>query len=291
MSKFAIFFAIAVFPLLSNAFTGQIDVANYSEKQEEGRLRIEAFRNFRYKGDYALKFELHHFAPNQKPKVYQGNLWGTWNAEGPVTRIELLPVQPNNNTAPQILHLLIHNGKHAKAYRLIENKNEKNVPVLLANQQLFEPLFEGLVYTPFDLQMSYLFWENYNYNGSQKVMGRSAYLFYLYPPQKIRSVYPDLGGINLAMDQKYNALLKADYLTPFGQPFKSIKVSSFKKVQDEYIVKQIDVVDNFTFHKTRLLVKAAAMGLSLDHQKFFFPETLSTQNIPNIPSNRYQYFR
>lgn len=243
----------------------------------EGRDRIAAFRNFRYQGDYSLQFALIHMPRRGGRDMYMGTLWGSWNAQGPITRVDLKPCNPGQRP----IRLLIQNGPAAKIWILGEGGRVQE----LAQKDWFHPLFPNTVYTAFDLSFSFLFWDNFAYQGPKRVLGRPAQLFIMYPPSDFAKDNPGLSGISIAMDTSYNVLLQANILNCEGNSMKSIKLNNFQKVREEYIIKQMDVIDDITHDKTRFEVTQAAMGLSID-PTYFTPQSLSGEN-PQISRDKY----
>lgn len=246
--------------------------------QEEGRQRINAFRNFRYSGDICFNFSLINKPCQGREEVYTGTLWTTWNNQGPITRVELIPPQ---NLGSSSVRLLIQNGPAPKIWYL----GEGNKVYPLPEQSWFNPLFNNIPYTPFDLSLSFLFWPEFTYEGPQKVKGRLAQLFIMLPPASLVQAIPNLGGMHIAMDMEYNVLLQADMLNKANESVKSIRLNSFKNVNGEYIIKQFDVIDNITRNKVRFEVDSAAVGLSID-PSYFIPENLAMQN----PQISCEYF-
>lgn len=245
----------------------------------EGRERILAFRNFHYQGDYSLQFALIHLPRRGGREMFMGTLWGSWNEQGPITRVELRPYQGQQKP----IRLLIQNGSKPKIWSLEDGQVKE-----LEQKDWFNPIIANTVYTYFDLSLSFLFWDKFAYCGPQRVIGRPAQLFVMYPPPG----YSNLSGVNLAMDNDYNVLLQATLLGPRSQPIKSIKLNTFQKVSDEYIIKQMDIIDEATHDKTRFEVTEAAMKLSIDTEdtKYFTPQSLNTEN-PQISRDKYLVVR
>ncbi len=248
--------------------------------QEEGRRRINEFRNFRYSGDICFNFTLINKSCRGHEERYTGTLWSTWNNQGPVTRVELTPGQSPGSSS---LRLLIQNGPAPKIWRL----GEENKIYPLPEQAWFSPLFNNIAYTPFEFSLSFLFWPEFTYQGPQKVKGRVAQVFIMLPPANLVQAIPNLGGMHLAMDMEYNVLLQADMLNKSNESVKSIRLNSFKKVNGEYIIKQFDVIDNVTGDKTRFEVDSAALGLSID-PSYFLPENLALPN-PQISCEYFSF--
>lgn len=265
--------------------------------QEEGRTRIEAFRNFRYEGDICLNFSLINMPYGREKQVYKGTLWSSRNDQGPITRIELMPSSGYNQ---QPIRLLIQNG--FKRNRFGEDTNPKiwylgngSQVYPLPEQDWMKPLLNTL-YTPFELSLGFLFWPQFTYEGPKRVKGRVAQLFVMLPPVDFAKANPNVGGVHIAMDMEYNFLLQADILNRVGAPMKSIKLNSFKKVQEEYIIKELDIVDNVTKDKTRFVVDSAALCLAIDRKSiepsdnysYFTPENLARDN-PRIDSKYFSF--
>jgi len=258
-------------------FSGRIpEVPSIS--QQEGFLRLQAFCNFRYDGDFSLKFSLIHMPRANLETYYFGTLWASWNEKGPITRVQL---KPANNPQGEDIELLIQNGPAPNVWL---KKNGQEVREL-SNSELMHPLADPLLYTPFDLQMNFIFWPKFKYEGPQRFRGRAAQTFQMIPPENLSSAIPQLGTVNLIMDDYYNAMLEAELADKSGKILRAMKILDFQKVQGEYIIQRIDLVDDKTHDKTRFQVNAAAMNLRIPDD-FFEPSALGS-DYPHIPSSRY----
>lgn len=229
---------------------------------EEGARRIAMFRQARLQGDFAFDFELRYMPRRGDDQVYRGLMTGTWNDIGPLTRIDVdanSPAAAANDVA-RTFRLLVQNGKE----RFIVRKMGDAPAEKLAEDALFEPVLPGLTYTPFDLQMPFIFWESYTYEGNERVKGRPAHTFLMFPPEKIREINPGLHAVRMALDADYNALLRVELLDADESVMKSFRVLNFKKVQEQWIIKTIDLVNERERDKTRLRILSAALGLDLD---------------------------
>ncbi len=235
--------------------------------QEEGVRRIESFRNSRLRGDYIFDFELRYMPRSGEDEVYLGSLSGTWNDIGPVTRMD---VTVTNTESPEVggealeamksFQLLVQNGRE----RWVERRINGGPIEVVESADLFEPVLPGLTYSAFDLQMPFIFWDEFAYEGSQRVKGRPAHLFLMYPPDKVKAANPNLYAVRMALDNDYNALLRVELINQEDTVYKSFRVLNFKKVSEEWIIKTIDLVNDLDRDKTRLRVLAAALGLNLN---------------------------
>lgn len=228
----------------------------------EGERVLEAFRYSAPAGDLVADFRLTHQPFRAREVVHEGRFQGTW-ASGPRSRVEL-PATAERPTQ----RWLLWNGPTPASW----NWNEETGITVLDEEALFAPLLPGLTITPFDLQMPFIYWRDHAYEGTRRVKGRPAHYFLLYPPED-NARYATLGAVRVVIDADFNALLSSDWLDPDGEVIKSFRVQSFKKVNDQWIVRRIDLIDRVTRDRTRFELIAAAVGLALDPVGFR-PDTL-----------------
>ena len=230
---------------------------------------LDDFREQRLGGDYSFKFELRHMPRRGTTTTYKGQLWGTWNASGAQTKI-ILPGNGNENG--DSLALLVHNGNQPKIWRLANNTPASARE--LSGEELFEPLLPGLIVTPFDLQMPFIYWTDYAFEGKTKKLGRTLFVFLMYPPQNTARHNPALGAVRIFLEEKSRQWLKAELVDKEGQTLKSFKIISVKRIGNEGFPRTIDFFDERSRSKTRFRVTAAALS-----QKFtknhFLPEYLA----------------
>lgn len=249
---------------------------------EEGARRIAAFRQARLMGDYLFDFELRYMPRRGDDQVYRGVMTGTWNSAGPVTRIDIDANSPAAMDQPGLspFRLLVQNGK--KSERFIARVHGDSETERLEEADLFSPLLPGLTYTPFDLQMPFIFWDSYEYEGNDRVKGRPAHTFLMFPPENIREINTKLYAVRMALDADYNALLRVELLDENESIYKSFRVLNFKKVQDQWIIKTIDLVNDEDRDKTRLRILSASLGLDIDDAHFSME---GLQEPPRLPSS------
>ncbi len=228
----------------------------------EADRRLADFRNQRLIGDFCFRFELEHLPRRGATVRYYGTMWGSWNEQGPVTRIALQRHTEAEDELP--LELILQNGPNAQAW-LREDHSGRFVPI--AGAALFEPLLPGVVYAPFDFLMPFLYWSDYRYEGAKRVRSRVARDFILSPGST--SEIPDwLEAVRIGIDDTYNALLTIDVLETAGAKRSSFTVESFKQVQGQWIVKRIVMKDWETKDRTRFKVLSASVGLHLNEAAF-----------------------
>ena len=249
-------------PQVSQAQQSQLDLLK-AEKV------LQDFRNQRLGGDYSFKFDLRHMPRRGPTATYRGQLWGTWSASGAQTKI-IIP--GNGNDDGNSLTLLVHNGPQPKVWQLANNP-----PVSarqLSGEELFEPLLPGLIVTPFDLQMPFIFWPEHVFEEKTKKLGRTLFVFLMYPPENTAMHNPALGAVRIFLEEKSRQWLKAELVDKDGQTLKSFKIISVKRIGKEGFPRTIDFFDERSRSKTRFRVTAAALGQKFprDH---FLPQHLA----------------
>lgn len=229
---------------------------------------LETMRMARFQGDFIFEFELRHFPRRGETVLYRGTLIGTWNEAGSRTRIHIdgspVGALPDPEGQGEV-RLLIQNGESSW---IVQWDPDTGNSKPLEGDSLFEPVVSGFTYTPFDLQMPFLHWRNYQYLGAERVKGRPAHLFFMEAPESLRENRPDLKGVRLAIDEDYLALLRVEMVDLNDQVSKSFRILNFKKVSEEWIVKSIDLVEEESRDKTRFRVLSAAMNIELPESNF-----------------------
>lgn len=237
--------------------------------QEEGERRLEAFRQQRLEGDYVFEFQLEHKPRRARTVRYDGVMWGSWNEQGAVTRFKVLPDDAEASTATGLVELIIQNGPHARAW-MRRDRTEEFKPV--QGKALFEALLPGLVYSIFDLQMPFIYWEEFIYEGPALVgASRVAQRFLMIPPAGSESERQGIKGVRVSLDDTYNAILRIEVIDEDGSVKSEFSVESLKKVQGQYIVKKITLEDYSSKDRTTFKVVDASVGLQLDKELFALP--------------------
>lgn len=221
--------------------------------QNKGRALLEKFRGLGIAGDYYLEFDLRVMPRRGEDYVVPGRLWGGRNALGPISRVVLLPVEAGREE-----RLLVQSGPQSRLWSWNEEKPEEIAAKDSAG--LFVPL-AGTQLTPFDLQMPFLYWDDFIYEGIVRLRGRPADTFLLYPPPEIAAQRPELTGVRVYLDSQYDALVQAEEIGPEGRSLKAIAVLELQKIDNQWIVKTIDLRDEVTRDKTRFSVTGAALAL------------------------------
>lgn len=238
---------------------------------------LEGFRNVGVQGDYWLQFDL-RVMPRQGPeRDLRGQMFGAPGARGPLTR--LIVTEPAT-------HFILHGGNDAQAWRW-EPGAAGPAAASVPEQDWLAPIVDTDL-TLFDLQMPFLRWTDFVYEGVANVRGRPAHAFLLYPPQPLSGPAGRLvpAAVRVFLDTQFSALTQAEWLDAQGKALKSVTVLDLKKVRDQWIVKSIDLRNHTTRAKTRFALTAAALDLQLP-DALFQPEQAAAP-LPTVPASHVE---
>ena len=260
--RFGFSVALVAFCILTPPVRAQKEFrppANYVQlsppDQAEGRAIVEGFRRQGIVGDYYLEFELQVLPRHGAEQILLGRLWGSRNAAGPVSRVSVRTAEAGLQSGE--VRLLIQSGPSPQIWRWTEGSGSPVAP--LAVEALFDPV-AGTNLTAFDLQMPFLFWPEFIYEGLARMHGRPAHQFLFYPPSDIARQNPALGGVRAYLDTQYTAFVQAELIGRDDQVLKTLSILDLKKIGDQWMVKSVDCRDEATRNKTRFAVTAAALN-------------------------------
>jgi hypothetical protein len=243
----------------------------------EGRRIIEDFRQKGLSADLYLQFEFRVMPRRGEGKTVAAHLWIGRNEKGPIWRMEL---NPDDSAAQR--RLLVQNGPQSALWSWQPGPlNQTAKPLGL--DALFEPLADT-DFTAFDLQMPFLYWNDFVFEGVARVRGRPAHVFLMYPPAEITAKHPQLTGVRVYLDTQFNALVQAEQIGADNHLLKSITILDLKKVDEQWIPKSIDVRDEVTRNKTRFAVTHVAARM--DFLPTVFEPAVLPESIQPPPDDR-----
>jgi hypothetical protein len=222
--------------------------------QVEGARILSVFRGMGITGDFYLEFKLRVMPRRGEEREISGRLWGSRNESGAVSRISLANGEDGER------RLLLQNGTTPAAWEWTPGAAR---PAAMGIGDLFAPLVPQTQISIFDLQMPYLYWEDFVFEGVSKIRGRPAHTFLLYPPAEFTAGFPGLSAVRVHLDTQFMALVQSELLDEKGLPYKSMAVLDLKKIDEQWMVKTIDLRDERSRDKTRFQVTGAALGLEL----------------------------
>ncbi|MEX2382410.1 MAG: outer membrane lipoprotein-sorting protein [Opitutales bacterium] len=250
--------------------------APYSELDyEQGKELLSEFRQIGIAGDYTFQFELRSMPRRGQEALYQGNMWGSRNTLGPISLIEIT----SENMPEETVRLLVQNGVDAAIWTATRNSEGEFDARKLGVDDLFSPIL-NTDYTPFDLQMPYIYWQDFEYDGLERIRGRSSHRFIMFPPAELQEQFPDIAGVRIYLDAEFKAMIRAEMLDSDAEVLKTFSILDIKRVQGQWIVKTIDLRDDITRDKTRFRVTDAVMDLFLPGL-YFSPENLDNELPPS----------
>jgi hypothetical protein len=248
--------------------------------QAKGLEILQSFRSSGLAGDYFLKFSLKTFGSDREKRQVAGVLYGSRNGNGPVSLVEIGEPSESGRS----VRYLIQNGPQPFVWRADEGDE---IPVLLTGDVLSQTLFDTDV-TPFDLQLPYLFWEDFAYEGLVRFRGRPTNVFLLFPPEREGGLYPGITGVRLYLDSQFNAMMQAEILNEALEVGKEINLLKIKKIDGEWMARTIDVRMPGGV-KTRFRIESASMSCSWDPSMFEPVKLL--QELPQLDESRLTVVR
>jgi len=255
----------------------------YTElEREEGMARLAEMRELGVEGVYTLLFEIRVMPRRGEEKRFQGQLWGSRNAAGPVFRYEIWDPE-NENAGTE--RLLVQSGGDPSVW-MVNSSDLENGVRQISEEEIFEPLGE-LEVAPFDFQLPFVYWKEFEYEGLSRVRGRSSHGFLMKPPGRLSDEFPWLKGVRMFLDAEFNAMTGAEIVGEKGV-LRSFNIIDIKKVGDQWIVKTIDFRDETTGDKSRLRIGAAA--LDLDEEMFDFSPDGLLRAFPAVSRDEFDFF-
>lgn len=240
---------------------------------------LAAFRAYRLPADSCMFFEIiHKPRKSDEESVYEGTMWAKPLVSGTVIRLQ---IRKKGAAVSEEKKFIIRSGKQPALWQL----NEKGEPEKI-NAESTQPFFSDLIFTPFDLQTPFLFWEKYEYDRTRRHRARPVHFFKMFPPEAFAGVNPEIGSVNIGFDRVYNALVSAEVRNKDGKKLKSFSLGKVQKVQETYTFKELQLRDEVTRDRDTLVVRAAALHLELP-KEFFLPENLSGSTV-EIPVEAFQ---
>lgn len=243
--------------------------------QAEGRAILESFRRSDQGGDCHLEFVLRVMPRRGEERRVAGRLWQHRGREGMARRVELRDGESPDS--PVSLRLLLRGGSETGLWRW---RPGGAVAERLAGLAMFEPL-AGTDITPFDLQMPFMEWQEFAYEGLRKVRGRPTHAFLLYPPEGVSGSRPGLLAVRVFIDAQFQALVQVEHLGEGATLLRSVHVNDLKRLGERWMVKSLDVRDDATRNKTRLLIVGAALDVEFA-ESLFTPAELPSALLPPV---------
>ncbi len=124
-------------------------------------------------------------------------------------------------------------------------------PEPVALEDLNRPI-DGLNLDWADLSLSFLWWSGARVVGSERVRGRFCYIVDIPAPENEVTRY---AGVRLWIDPETSLLMQADAYDARNRPLRRLQVKSLRKIDDIWMVQNLDIVDHATRERVTLRVR------------------------------------
>jgi hypothetical protein len=236
----------------------RVSAATLPDKPSASAI-LEHFRQSIWAEPVYAEFNLIQMPRRGDEHVFHGRFWGSRNDVGPVTRLEL-----DVGKAGFTHHVLLQGGAEGGIWT-----SDAPGPGAPGDAALLSPLVPGVEMTPFDiLPMPYLYWLDHDLVATQRIRGRSAYVFVFTPSADFSARFPAVKSVRAYLDTQYDALVQSEAIGPGGNVSKTLSLLELRKVGDRWIPKDVDVRNEATRDKTRLTLTAVSVGTVPDPSTF-----------------------
>lgn len=220
---------------------------------EEARERWTEFATSRM-ADYCMDFSITHFPRRGQETVFDGEIFGMERNGAAFTRIRIKP----RGTEGISDFIFKNSPKESKIWKLESGKFRE-----LGESEWFAPMIDGLIYSPFDLLLSYKFW-TYSYAGPGRI-GQAVHFFDLQAPQEAAG---KVSKVRVALSREFNAPVQTETFDADGNAAKTLSLGSVKKVDGVWIMLKAEVRDESTRDKDKLQFTAAKLNAAISPETF-----------------------
>lgn len=225
---------------------------------------LAQFRTHRLSGDAIISFELAILPRTMPTRRVSGRLALSWNHRGLVQRVAILSAPSDSTDSTLVREWLLQGGPVPQAW---SRSGSAASFQWLNKAELLQPLVIDGYLTPFDLQMPYVYWKHFNYEGVGRLMSRHVHYYRLQPPQSKQSVSP-WPSVRVAIDERYALPLAvqrydADGALQFEQKIESIQRVSGQTIPKQYIMKSTERGD-----RVRFVLQSIKLDVTLDPKLF-----------------------
>lgn len=214
---------------------------------EQGQAFLAGFRNARLTGDLCLRFEIVH-KPRKGDSLppVQGTLWAASRDGVQLLRGEILDAQGR----PALAFLTVKSAKDSRVWL-----SRRGAPAQEGDaQNALIPLADGLLLSPFDLQLPFTHWPATAYLNTEK-RRRPVHVF-----DALNQPGREPAKVNYAIDHVYGVLVQATCLDAQGDKTRTMQVEEFSKVDDQWMLAACSVRDERSRDADLLRITEAALG-------------------------------
>lgn len=113
---------------------------------------------------------------------------------------------------------------------------------------------QGTDFSWLDLSLCFLWWTEAKLAGREIVRGRPCFVVEVRPPPEEKSPY---SMARLWIDEEIRMMLQAEAYDGKGAPARRLWVKSVKKINDAWMIKDVDVESYPLVHRTKLTIQEA----------------------------------
>ena len=221
---------------------------------EESSQFLAGFRNSRLNADLCLRFEITHKPRRGEASApVPGTLWASSVAGGQLLRGELKDAQGR----PALAFISFKSATERRVWVSVKGAPTKE----LDDRSPLVPLADGLLISPFDLQMPFTHWPKATYVTTE----RRRRPVNVYEAANLAGVEP--AKVTFAIDRVYGVLVQATCLDARGEPTRLMQVEEFSKVGEQWMLAECSVRDEASRDTDLLRITEAALDAK------FAPET------------------
>lgn len=234
--------------------------------QSEAVDFLQTFRSSRGGSDSIFNAELIHFPRRESKVTIPITVYSGWQGSTLALRIE---VGEGDGRRREVF--LFRGGVQPQGWAL----SDEGEVYSLTRPELIEPLLSDMELSAFDLTAPYLEWPTFSYVESERVADSPAHWFRFEPPEDWVDVLAevDIAAIQVALDARFEAPVRVEYLDNDDDVIRSLEVRSFKKEGETWFVKRLEGFDEKTRDRTELRIESAQVDLTLD-RNLFLPDSL-----------------
>ena len=228
---------------------------------EDSAKFLAGFRHSRLSGDLCLRFEIIH-----KPRRGEalapvtGTLWASSAGAGQLLRGEIKDAQAR----PALAFLSLKSTTESRVWVSMKSAPAKELDA----RSPLVPLADGLLISPFDLQMPFTHWARTNYVTTER-RRRPVNVY-----EAANEPGREPAKVTFSIDSVYGALVQAVCQDARGEPTRLLQVEEFSKVGEQWMLAECSVRDEASRDTDLLRITEAALDAKLAPETFD-PATLA----------------
>lgn len=165
-----------------------------------------------------------------------------------------------------LIDYIFHEGDTSQVWKRVGSHGTFDK---LENEELFLPLFEGVLFRPVDVLMPYIHWDMYIYEGPKTYGINSIVHNYLFSAEnKPRFLSQGISSVRLSIDSNYNSVRNIEYLNETGA-LNQLQILGVKKFESQWMISRL--VFKEKNYKTILKVRDAAIFPTDNRELLFDP--------------------